>query len=129
MHVRGKTTLRLDRREILHVVAEVAAQVLNEPIKQRREMQRVPGGPLVVVAVRVGRGAVLQHLAVAIAGQGQEHGRPVGLAVRRGVDLPGRARIDLAPGQVRGVLAAARGPVTARALLAGVGLAADPGLG
>jgi hypothetical protein len=33
--------LRLDRGEVLDVVAEEAAQVLNEPVEQRGEVQRV----------------------------------------------------------------------------------------
>ena len=118
-----------DGGEVLDVVAEVAAQVLDEPIEQRGEVQRVPRGPLVVIGRRIGRGALGQDSAVAVAGQGEEHGRPVGLTIRRGVDLPGRARIDLAPGQVRRVLAAARRALAADTILGGVGLAADPGLG
>ena len=35
--------LGFDRGEVLHVGAEVAAQVLDEPVEQRREGQRVPG--------------------------------------------------------------------------------------
>ena len=63
--VRGQPPLRFDGGEVLHVVAEVAAQVLDEPVEQRGEVQRVPGGPLVVVGARVGRGAVLADAAVA----------------------------------------------------------------
>ena len=57
MNVRGQPPLQLDRREILHVVAEEPAKVLNEPVEQRREVQRVAGCLLVVVASRVGSGA------------------------------------------------------------------------
>ena len=59
VHVRGEPSLRLDGGEVLDVVAEVAAQVLDQPVEQRGEVQRVAGGPLVVVACRVGRGAVI----------------------------------------------------------------------
>ncbi len=52
------------RGEVLHVIAKVSAQVLDEPVEQRREMDRVTGGPLVVVAGRVGWGAVGQNVAV-----------------------------------------------------------------
>ncbi len=56
--VRGEAFLGFDGGEVLEVVAEEAAQVLDEPVEQRGEVQRVAGGPLVVVAVGVGRGAV-----------------------------------------------------------------------
>ena len=56
--VRGEAALGFDGGEVLDVVAEEAAQVLDEPVEQRGEVQRVPGGPLVVVGGRVGRGAV-----------------------------------------------------------------------
>ena len=48
--MRREPPLRLDSGEVLQVVAEEAAQVLDEPVEQRREVQRVPGRPLVVVA-------------------------------------------------------------------------------
>ncbi len=35
------------------MVAEEAAQVLDEPVEQRGEVQRVPRGPLVVVGGQV----------------------------------------------------------------------------
>ena len=53
--VRGEAALGFDGGEVLHVVAEVAAQVLDEPVEQRREGQRVPGGLVVVVPGRVDR--------------------------------------------------------------------------
>ena len=56
--VRGEAPLGLDGGEVLDVVAEEAAQVLDEPVEQRGEVQRVPRRPLVVVGGRVGRGAV-----------------------------------------------------------------------
>ncbi len=55
VHVRGEPLLRLDRGEVLEVVADEPAQVLDQPVEQRGEVQRVAGRPLVVVAVRVGR--------------------------------------------------------------------------
>ena len=72
----------------------------------------------------------VRDLAVGVAGESQEHGRPVGLAVRGGVDPAGSTRGDLAAGQVGGVLAAPGGPVAAGAVFAaGVGFAADAGGG
>ena len=56
--VRGEAPLGFDGGEVLQVVAEEAAQVLDEPVEQRREMQRVPGGPLVVVGLRISRDTV-----------------------------------------------------------------------
>ena len=49
--------------------------------------------------------------AVGRAGQREEQGRAEGLAVRSGVGLADRARVELPLGQVRGVLAAAGGAV------------------
>jgi hypothetical protein len=37
VHVRGEPLLGFDGGEVLQVIAEVAAQVLDEPVKQRRE--------------------------------------------------------------------------------------------
>jgi hypothetical protein len=73
-------------------------------------VDRVPRRPGVVVAGRVGRGAVVVYLAVAVAREGQEHRGPVLLAVRRGVQTAGGAGGDLAGGQRGGVLAAPGGP-------------------
>ncbi len=108
--VRGEPPLGFDGAEILHLVAEDAAQVLDEPVEQGGEVQRVPGGPLVVIRLRIDRGAVVADLAVAVTGQGEEHGRPVALAVRRGEHPAGGAVLDLAARQVGGVLAAPGGP-------------------
>ena len=55
MGVRGEASLGFDGGEVLDVVAEVAAQVLDEPVEQRGEVQRVAGGAPVVVAAGVGR--------------------------------------------------------------------------
>jgi hypothetical protein len=111
--VRGETALGFDGGEVLHVGAEVAAQVLDEPVEQRGEGQRVPGGLVVVVLPWVDRHALMVDPAVGRAGQRDEQGRPEGGAVRGGVGLAQGARGDLAPGQVRRVLAAPGRPVTA----------------
>ena len=42
--VRGEAALRFDGGEVLDVAADVAAQVLDEAVEQRGEVQRVPGG-------------------------------------------------------------------------------------
>jgi hypothetical protein len=64
VHVRGEPSLRFDGGEVLQVVAAEPSQVLDEPVEQRSEVQRVPGGLLVVVAVRVGWCTVAGDLAV-----------------------------------------------------------------
>ena len=51
--VRGEPSLRFDGGEVLQVVAAVAAQVLDEPVEQRGEVQRVPRRRGVVVAIRI----------------------------------------------------------------------------
>ena len=112
--MRGEPPLWFDGGEVLHVVAEEPAQVLDEPVEQRREMQRVPRRPGVVVGAGVGGGAVVADPPVAGAGQGEEHRRPERLPVRRGVGLAHRPARDLAAGQVRGVLTALGGAVPPR---------------
>jgi hypothetical protein len=99
--VRGEAFLGFDCGEVLHVVAQIAAQILNEPVEQRGEVQRVAGGLPVVVGVWIGGGAVVKHLAVAVQGEREEHRRPVGLAVWCGVDLPGCVRADWAAAGAR----------------------------
>jgi hypothetical protein len=47
--VRSEPFLGFDRGEVLEVVAEVAAQVLDEPVEQRGKGQRVPGGAAIIV--------------------------------------------------------------------------------
>jgi hypothetical protein len=42
--VRGEPPLRLDRREVLHLVARATAKVLPEPVDELREVQRVERG-------------------------------------------------------------------------------------
>ena len=100
-------------REVLHVVAEEPAKVLDESVEQRREVQRIPGGPAVVVAVRVGGRAVAAHTSVAPAGQRDEHRRPERRPVRGRVRLADRPGRYLAPGQVRRVLPSSGRPVPA----------------
>jgi hypothetical protein len=41
MGVRGQAALGFDGGEVLHVVAEETAQVLDEPVQQRGEVDRV----------------------------------------------------------------------------------------
>ena len=72
MGVRGQAPLWFDGGEVLDVVAEEPTQVLHEPVEQRREVQRIPGGLAVVVAGRVGGGAVLGDAPVGRAGEGEE---------------------------------------------------------
>ena len=112
MHVWGQPPLQLDGREVLQVVAEEAAQVLDEPVEQRREVQRVAGRPLCSRAVRVGGGAVARGPARS-SGQVSVTNRDSQelLAVRGGVGLADRAGRDLPARQGRGVLAAPGGAV------------------
>src|SRR5262249_31728935 len=119
--------LGLDGGEVLDVVAEDAAQVLDEPVEQRSEVQRIPRGPLVVVAVWVDGCAVLADLAVARAGERDEHRRAEHLAVRRSVGLADRMRANLPLRQVRGVLTAPSRPLTPGLRLSRVGFAPQPG--
>ena len=104
VHVRRETALRLDGGEVLKVTAAVAAQVLDEPVEQRGEVQRVPRGRHIVIAVRINRGAVAGDAPVGRAGEGKEQRRAEHLAVRRRVGLADRPRINLAARQRRGVL-------------------------
>jgi hypothetical protein len=69
VNVRGQPFLRLDNGEVLQVVADQAAQVLDQAVEQRGEVQRVAGGSLVAVAGRVSRDAVSRDFAVAVAGR------------------------------------------------------------
>jgi len=58
VQVRCSALLRLDAGEVLAVPAGRSAEVLPEPVDQQPEVDRVAGGPAVVVAGRVDRGAV-----------------------------------------------------------------------
>jgi hypothetical protein len=62
--VRGETALWLNGGEVLDVVPGEAAQVLNEPVEQRGEADRIPHGPQVVVSGRVSGRAVVLNAAV-----------------------------------------------------------------
>jgi hypothetical protein len=100
--VRGEPALWFDGGEVLQVIPGEPAQVLDEPVEQRGEVQRVPRRLGVVVDVRVGGCSVLADPAVGRAGQGDEQGGPEGLAVRRSVGLADRLDTDRAPRQRAG---------------------------
>jgi hypothetical protein len=72
VRVRREAALGFDGGEVLQVVAGQAAQVLDEPVEQRGEVQRVPRGRGVVIAVRVGGCAVFPDAPVGRAGEGEE---------------------------------------------------------
>ena len=127
VHVRGETALRLDGREVLEVIADEAAQVLDEPVEQRGEVQRIAGGPGVVVGAGIGWCPVAGHPAVGRAGQRDEQRRAEDLAVRGGVGLADRAVADLAAGKRRGIVPPPGRAVTARP--GGEHRTAHPGLG
>jgi len=57
----------------LDVVAEVAAQVLDQPVKQRGKVDRISRSPLIVVGHRIDGGAVVGDLAVTVEGEREEH--------------------------------------------------------
>ena len=59
--VRGQTSLRFDHGEVLNVIAKEPPEVLDEPIEQRPEVQRVAGRPLVVVGQPGRRGRRLRQ--------------------------------------------------------------------
>ena len=69
VHVRGEPLLGFDGGEVLEVIAAEPAQVLDEPVEQRGEVQRVPGGPAVIVGVRVDRCSILADSAIGRASQ------------------------------------------------------------
>ena len=112
MHVRGETALRLDGREVLQVIAAEPAQVLDEPVEQRGEVQRIAGGPGVVVGGGIGWCPVAGHPAVGRAGQRDEQRRAEDLAVRGGIGLADRPATDRAAGQRRGIVPPPGGAVT-----------------
>jgi len=97
--------LRFDGAEVLHVPPDAAPGVLPEPVQQRREVDRVPRRPAVVVAPRVERRAVAVDPAVGVQGEGQERRRAVAAAEH----LTDRASLDWPAREVRGVL-----PTTSR---------------
>ena len=53
VEVWGEPFLRFDGGEVLDVVAEEPAQVLDETVERGREVDGVAGGTLVVVCARV----------------------------------------------------------------------------
>ena len=57
--MRGEPALEFDGGEVLQVIPGEPAQVLDEPVEQRGEVQCVAGGAGVVVGVRVGGCSVL----------------------------------------------------------------------
>ena len=114
MDVRGEPPLGFDGGEVLQVIAAEPAQVLDEPVEQRGEVQRVAGRVAIIVGVRVGGCSVLADPAIGRAGQRHEQGRPEGLPVRGGVGLADCPVADRSTGQRRGVLPAPGGPVAAR---------------
>lgn len=65
VHVRSQAALRLDRREVLHVLAAEPAEVRDESVEQRSEVQRVPRGTAIVVGIRIGGSSVLADSAAA----------------------------------------------------------------
>lgn len=75
-------SLGFDRGEVLDLVADVAAQVLDEPAERRGKCQCVAGGLVIVIRGWVGGCPVLADPAVRRAGQRDEQGRPEDLAVR-----------------------------------------------
>ena len=77
MEVRGAAFLGFDGAEVLHVPADAAPGVLPESIQQRGEVDRVAGGPPIVVVIGVGCGPLGVDAAVGIQGQGQKGGGPV----------------------------------------------------
>jgi hypothetical protein len=101
VEVWGAAFLGFDGAEVLHVPADAAAGVLPKPIQQRGEVDRVSGGPPVVIPLRVHRGPLGVDAAVRIQGQGQKRRRPVapGEHPTEGAVLDGSA------GKIRGVLA------------------------
>ena len=112
--VRGEPALGFDGGEVLQVIPGEPAQVLDEPVEQRSEVQRIAGGMLIVVGVRVGGCSVLADPAVRRAGQGDEQRGPERLAIRRGIGLADGPGADRAAGQGSGILAAPGGAVAAR---------------
>src|ERR671916_141890 len=105
MEVRGTSLLGFDGAEVLHIPPDAAAGVLPEAVQQRREMDRVPRGPPVVIPVGVYRRALVIDPAVGIQGQGQKRRGPVA----PGEDPSDRPFLDWSAGQIRGILAAPGG--------------------
>ena len=90
VEVRGAAFLGFDGAEVLHLPPDTAPGVLPEPVHQRREVDRVPGGPPVVIPLRVDRRAVGIDPAVGVEGEGEEGRGPVAA----GEDPPYGAVLD-----------------------------------
>jgi hypothetical protein len=75
--VRRASFLGFDGAEVLHVPAHTTAGVLPEPIQQRGEVNGIPGGPPVVIPIRINGGALGVHPPVGVQGQGEEGGGSV----------------------------------------------------
>jgi hypothetical protein len=101
--MRGAALLGFDGAEVLHIPPNTAPGVLPEPIQQRREMNRIPSGPPIVIPIRVHRHPVTINPAIAVQGESEERGGPV-TPVKH---PPHRALLHGSAGQVRGILATA----------------------
>ena len=119
VEVRRQPELFLDGGEVLHLEPRTAAQVLDEPVERLRAVQRVQRRAPVVVrrgvdrAAGPGDGLALPRgddLAVGGQGEGDEHRRPVGRAVRGGEGAAHGAVLDRDLGQVGHLRAPPRGP-------------------
>ncbi len=58
VEVRGAAFLGFNSAEVLHLPPDTTAGVLPEPIHQRREVNRIPSSPPVVIPIRVHRSPV-----------------------------------------------------------------------
>ena len=96
VQMRCSAFLRFHGREVLHLPAQDATQVLHQAVHQRGEVDRISRGTPVVVGSRV-HGCAVTDRAVAVAGERQKHRRPV----LPGVFAPDRSLADLPSGQVR----------------------------
>ena len=95
----SQAPLGLDGGKILDLCAEVTAQVLNKPVEQRGERQRVPRRLVIGIPGRVDGHAAVVDPTVRRAGQRDEQRGAERRAVRRGVRLPQGARADLLLGR------------------------------
>jgi hypothetical protein len=100
VEVGGAAFLGFDGAEVLHVPADTAPGVLPEPIQQRREVDRIAGGPPVVIAIWVYRRPATINPPVGIQGEGEEGGG----AVTPGEYPPDGAALHGSARQVRGIL-------------------------
>jgi hypothetical protein len=111
VEMRGEAHLGLDGAEVLHPVAGGATQVLEPAVHQLGEVQGIQRRPSVVVTVRADRNpASPADFAVAVEGEGDEHGGPVGIAARGGEDRADGSVLPRTLRQVRHACEAAGGP-------------------